>query len=103
MKKGLVCCALLIGMLAAQEQQPFRRLEQQLDEIREQLKIPRMSVAVVKDQQVVWSKGFGYADLAARIPRNADTPQPVASLTKTLAATLVMQSPSGVESTFREC
>ena len=50
-----------------------------------------MSVAVLKDQQVVWSKGFGYADLAARTPRNADTPQPVASLTKTLAATLVMQ------------
>ena len=91
MKKGLVCGILLTATLVAQEPERFRRLEQQLDQIREQLKIPGMSVAVLKDQQVVWSKGFGYADLAGRVPRTAGTPQPVASLTKTLAATLVMQ------------
>jgi CubicO group peptidase (beta-lactamase class C family) len=43
------------------------------------------------DQKLVWAKGFGYADLENRIEATPDTPYDLASVTKTLAATLVMQ------------
>jgi CubicO group peptidase (beta-lactamase class C family) len=40
---------------------------------------------------VVWAKGFGYADLENRIAATPDTVYHIASLTKTFAATLLMQ------------
>jgi CubicO group peptidase (beta-lactamase class C family) len=50
-----------------------------------------MSAAVVMDQKLVWAKGFGYADLENKIEATPDTAYHLASVTKTLAATLIMQ------------
>jgi len=74
-----------------QDQTRLARLERQFDELRTLLKVPGLSAVIVRDQKVVWAKGFGFADLEARIPATPDTPYVIASLTKTFAATLVMQ------------
>jgi len=66
-------------------------LEQRLDAIRQRLKIPAMSCAVVKDQKVIWAKGLGYADLENKIPATEHTSYHLASLTKTFASTILMQ------------
>ncbi|HSE37860.1 MAG TPA: serine hydrolase domain-containing protein, partial [Blastocatellia bacterium] len=88
------------GMPAAQDIRPdaaasdarvFAHLEQRLDSIRQQLKIPGMSCAIVKDQKVVWAKGFGYADVENKIPATEHTSYHLASLTKTFASTILMQ------------
>jgi len=67
------------------------RFEKTLDGIRERLKIPAMSCAIVKDQKVVWARGFGYADLEKKIPATEHTSYHLASLTKTFASTILMQ------------
>ena len=67
------------------------RFETQVDELRKLLKIPGMSAVVVKDQKVIWAKGFGFADLENKVPATPDTLYHIASLTKTFAATLIMQ------------
>jgi CubicO group peptidase (beta-lactamase class C family) len=67
------------------------RLEELLEGLRQQLKIPALSAAIVKDQRVMWAKGFGYADLENKIPATEHTPYHLASLTKTFASTIVMQ------------
>lgn len=69
----------------------FASLEAELEQIREILQIPGMSAAVVKDQELVWAEGFGFADLANALPATADTPYHLASVTKPIAATLLMQ------------
>ncbi|MFN2189930.1 MAG: serine hydrolase domain-containing protein [Candidatus Promineifilaceae bacterium] len=66
-------------------------LEDDLEELREILLIPGLSAAVVKDQELVWAKGFGFADLANKIPATPDTPYHLASVTKPIAATVIMQ------------
>ena len=53
--------------------------------------IPGMSVAVVQDQALLWARGFGYTDLARGIAATADTPYHLASVTKPVAATVLMQ------------
>lgn len=67
------------------------RFDQQLAELCAQLKIPGMSAVIVKDQKVLWSKGYGFANVESRIPATSQTPYRIASLTKTFAATLVLQ------------
>ncbi len=69
----------------------FPHLEHRLDGIRQQLKVPAMSCAIVKDQKVVWAKGFGYADVENKIPATEHTSYHLASLTKTFASTILMQ------------
>jgi CubicO group peptidase (beta-lactamase class C family) len=67
------------------------RLEKQLEELRTMLKIPGMSAAIVKDQKLLWAKGFGYADMEKQIPAKPETNYRIASLTKTFGSTLLMQ------------
>ncbi len=50
-----------------------------------------MSVALVDDQQIVWSEGFGYADKANNIRATPDTLYRVGSITKLFTASAVMQ------------
>jgi CubicO group peptidase (beta-lactamase class C family) len=76
---------------SSREGQRLARFEKQVDDLRAILKIPGMSVAIIKDQKLLWAKGFGFADLEKRIPATPDTLFHLASITKTFAATLIMQ------------
>jgi len=67
------------------------RLENQLESLRQELRIPALSAAIVKDQRVIWAKGFGFADVDNKVPATEHTPYHLASLTKTFASTILMQ------------
>jgi len=54
-------------------------------------KAPALSVAIVMDNQLRYAKGFGLADLENQIPAAANTSYRLASITKSLTATAVMQ------------
>ena len=79
------------ALAAAPVSTPLDQLHVALDSIRQELKIPAMSAAIVQDQKVVWARGFGYADLENRIPATEKTAYHLASLTKTFASTILMQ------------
>ncbi|MFP4298910.1 MAG: serine hydrolase domain-containing protein [Spirulinaceae cyanobacterium] len=54
--------------------------------------VPGAAIAIVKDGEVFYTQGYGYADLAQNIPVEADkTLFRVASLSKTVTATATMQ------------
>jgi CubicO group peptidase (beta-lactamase class C family) len=65
--------------------------ETQIERIRNELNIPGLSAAVIKDQEVIFAKGFGLADVENEIPATEDTPYHIASLTKPFAAAVIMQ------------
>ena len=73
------------------DSQRLRRLERQFEQLRKVLRIPGISAAIVKDQKLLWAKGFGYADLEKRILATPRTLYYIASLTKPFAATALMQ------------
>jgi CubicO group peptidase (beta-lactamase class C family) len=53
--------------------------------------LPGFSVGVVHDQELIWSKGYGYADVTNKIPATDQTLYRVASITKTFTASAVLQ------------
>jgi CubicO group peptidase (beta-lactamase class C family) len=67
------------------------RLEMELEDLRGRLQIPGFSAAIVKDQQVLWARGFGCADIASGTPATPHTPYHLASLTKPFGATVLLQ------------
>jgi len=56
---------------------------------------PGLSAAIVKDQEVVWSRGFGYADVEKFIEATPETIYRIASITKLFTSTAVMQLRDG--------
>src|SRR5208282_2876185 len=53
--------------------------------------VPGLGVAVVQDGELVWSQGFGIADLENFVPATASTLFRLASISKSITATAIMQ------------
>lgn len=57
----------------------------------EEYEAPGVAVGVIKDGQVIYSKGFGYRDLERKLPVTPDTVFGVASVSKSFTALGIMQ------------
>lgn len=84
------------GKVAAEEGLTSDRLEQALDPIVNETMakdhIPGVAVVVTMNDRIIFSKGFGYADIDLKIPIDPGrTLMPMGSLTKNLTATAIMQ------------
>lgn len=99
---GLLTLALLCsGFTPAQDSEiqtfshskkiSIEQFENLLDSLRKNLKIPALSAAVIEDHEIIWAKGFGYADVEKDIKATDSTSYRVASITKTYATTIIMQ------------
>jgi CubicO group peptidase (beta-lactamase class C family) len=63
----------------------------EVDSLRQALRIPGLSVAVVRDGRVVLARGYGWADVEARRPATEHTPYTIASVTKPISGVLAMR------------
>ncbi len=52
---------------------------------------PSVSVGIVHDQELIWAKGYGYANLEKKIPATPATAYRIASITKLFTATAILQ------------
>jgi CubicO group peptidase (beta-lactamase class C family) len=66
-------------------------MEAQLESERREKDIPGLAAVVVHDQDVIWARGIGLADLKEQRPMEADTPIRVGSITKVFTAAMLMQ------------
>jgi len=72
-------------------QSELKLLETWIEAQQEFRDIPGIAIGLVYDQELVYSKGFGYADLAQKKQVTTQTPFRIASMTKTFTATALMQ------------
>src|SRR3990172_7289730 len=68
-----------------------QKLGSVVEEMMARYRVPGTAAAIVRDQEVVWSSGFGLADIDARVPATADTVFRCASVTKPFTATAIMK------------
>jgi len=89
----LIGCAapVVTPMKKVENTDTWDRFAAELEALRQEMKIPGMSAAVVKDGNLVWAHGFGYSDLENHVPAAPETPYHLASVTKTFAAVIIMQ------------
>lgn len=52
---------------------------------------PGLAIAVVYDQELIWSKGFGFADIEKKTPMTPRSIFRIASITKTFTSTAILQ------------
>jgi CubicO group peptidase (beta-lactamase class C family) len=66
-------------------------LEQAITQQMEELHVPGVAVAIVDREGVVFSAGYGWADLDNRVPMTPDTVTNIASISKTFTNAAVLQ------------
>ncbi|MEZ5557126.1 MAG: serine hydrolase domain-containing protein [Pseudomonadales bacterium] len=54
-------------------------------------RVPGLSVGVVMDQDLVWSKGYGYANVRRKVPADTDTLYSICSISKLFTSIALMQ------------
>ncbi len=52
---------------------------------------PGLAIGIVHDQKLIWSKGYGYADIEKEVPIDSATLFRIASITKLFTSTAIMQ------------
>jgi CubicO group peptidase (beta-lactamase class C family) len=81
---------------AAKPENPYAArlasIEEYAEKRRVELGIPGMSLVIVKDDDVIFAKGFGYRDLEKKTPVTADTQFPIASATKAFTGLSVLMT-----------
>lgn len=94
MKNQLFCFVLLIACSSSTlihlSPNPIRStslVETLAKEFLHKTKLPGLSIAVSKKGELIYAKGFGYADLEAKIPMSSDTQLRTASVAKVITAT----------------
>jgi CubicO group peptidase (beta-lactamase class C family) len=54
-------------------------------------KQPGLSIGIVCDQDLIWAKGYGLADVAGEVPATPSTVYRIASISKLFTSTAIMQ------------
>ena len=62
-----------------------------LETLVRQNRLPGVAVGILRDQELIWADGIGYADLENKTPASPTTPYRLASVSKPFAAVLIMQ------------
>lgn len=79
---ALALLLLLAPSLTAQERQPVENFEEWLSTFHREQGIPSLSVAVLRDGEVILARGFGTMDDEGDLPTTAETSYFIASVTK---------------------
>jgi CubicO group peptidase (beta-lactamase class C family) len=88
---AVLAAAVAVGPRTDAQVLSFELFERYLDALRRQAGIPGLSAAIVQNRRIVWERGFGWQEVEAALPATPITPYPVADLTETLAAVLLLQ------------
>ena len=69
----------------------IKQYDKKLETLRKQYNIPSISVAILHDQKIIFSKGYGFADIENKIATTDSTPYRIASITKPIASTIILK------------
>lgn len=78
------------GRYTTDQNTKLEKAEQLIIKYVEENNIPGLSAALAIDNELIWSDGFGYANLQHMVPASAKTVYRIASISKPIAAVIAM-------------
>lgn len=82
---------ILCSCFQVSEDKSLSELENKLKQLSIQYNVPGISAGIVVEGKLIWTKGFGYADIENKIVPDENTPYRLASVSKPVASVLIMQ------------
>ncbi|MCC6695910.1 MAG: beta-lactamase family protein [Candidatus Hydrogenedentes bacterium] len=69
----------------------YQRFESDLSALMHSRNMAGLSAGIVKDGELVWAKGFGFADVEGKVPATPDTPYRIDTCSQVFASVLIMR------------
>jgi CubicO group peptidase (beta-lactamase class C family) len=96
MQHFFLALVLMTGILSASGQQPVhdsvaQKLNKAIADLKEKHHCPGLAIAVIHENDLVFSQALGFIDLDNNIPATIDSRFPIMSVSKTFTATMLMQ------------
>jgi CubicO group peptidase (beta-lactamase class C family) len=88
---ALVGCSHKLDERSAAWEKSIANLERSIPELMRQFRIPGVSIAIVRDARIAWTKGFGLRDRSTGVPVVEDTIFSAQSMSKPVFAYRVMK------------
>lgn len=83
---GIATSSLVLGSPRKQS-----KVDEFIKERMRKVRIPGLSACIVKNNRIVWSKSYGYANLEKKIKMTANHVENIGSISKTFVTTALMQ------------
>lgn len=85
--------ALGVGILLAPtgsaQEFPYQIFERYLEPLAQQIGMPGLSAVIARNGRIEWERGYGHADLEAKIAATPDTPYPIGGVTQAMTGVLL--------------
>ena len=85
----LTCCSMLVMHIQTIAQ--AEKAEAAIQKLMQTTPVVGLSVAVVKDNQIIYNHSFGYKDLEQQLPLQNNNIFRIASISKSFTSTAMMQ------------
>jgi len=72
-------------------EQSKKRLTEEINKVLKETGIPSISLSLIKDDAIIWSEAFGYANVKKKLPATSSTIYSTGSNFKFVTATAIMQ------------
>ncbi len=90
LKKYFLTLFLLLLIGCNKQLTDFNSFEEKLISFTNVNNIPSISVAVISEGEIIYSNGIGYADIENKITATDSTPYRIASITKPIASSIIL-------------
>src|SRR5258708_1876414 len=88
---GLLSCRMAAQPALVDLSDALHLIDSWLEAQRDYDHLPSLSVGIVKDQQLIWSKAYGMADLKKNVPATPSTIYSICSISKLFTSVAIMQ------------
>ena len=69
----------------------IKQFEEKIKNLIDVYKLPGLSIAISHEDSIIYSAGFGYANIEKKVTATPTTPYRIASLTKPIASIVILQ------------
>ena len=81
--------AILLSPKSAAQEFPYQIFERYLEPLAQQIGMPGLSAVIARNGRIEWERGYGHADLEAKIAATPDTPYPIGGVTQAMTGVLL--------------
>lgn len=81
--------AILLAPTGSAQEFPYQIFERYLEPLAQQIGMPGLSAVIARNGIPEWERGYGHADLEAKIAATPDTPYPIGGVTQAMTGVLL--------------
>ena len=80
---------ILLSPTGSAQEFPYQIFERYLEPLAQQIGMPGLSAVIARNGRIEWERGYGHADLEAKIAATPDTPYPIGGVTQAMTGVLL--------------